>query len=487
MKILGWIFILIGLVDFVLSFIGLNLTPFFPNALSKFTPIVFGFIGGLLIKNAAKQKESSNKKKLEIFNIFKTKIIELGIYLNKRKKSSNKKKIYVICFALILFTAALAGYNIYQDKNNEKLLAIKTKEERIERNKKDIIEIINNSRQLELAKKKARESIENDFERALTESKDARSYCRNIHSQPSLRVIIEREECVYAEKLLIFKKYRIDYDRTIAILDREFYELETLATNYTKNVILGNRYSENDYTKAANEIRVRAIEQLIYEKDKFANLTMQKLEQKFNSSSSTKAKKGGSGSAFFINSKGNIVTNNHVVEVCSGNIKIIHNKKESTASLIAKDEKLDLAVLSSDIKPQQFLKLSKKSGEKLDKVVTAGYPLGYKISDELKFTAGIVSATKGWKDNINEIQIDAALNPGNSGGPVVNDAGNLFGVAVAGLTDRQNLNFAIKSKAVKDFLDVNKVSYSTAAMEFDMENKKRLKLLEDSTVFIYCR
>ena len=92
MKILGWIFILIGLVDFVLSFIGLNLTPFFPNALSKFTPIVFGFIGGLLIKNAAKQKESSNKKKLEIFNIFKTKIIELGIYLNKRKKSSNKKK-----------------------------------------------------------------------------------------------------------------------------------------------------------------------------------------------------------------------------------------------------------------------------------------------------------------------------------------------------------------------------------------------------------
>jgi S1-C subfamily serine protease len=199
-----------------------------------------------------------------------------------------------------------------------------------------------------------------------------------------------------------------------------------------------------------------------------------------------KPKRGGSGSAFFINSKGSIVTNNHVVEVCSGNIKIIHNKKEITASIIAKDEKLDLAVLSSNIKPQQFIKLSKKSGEKLDKVVTAGYPLGYRISDELKFTSGIVSATKGWKDNINEFQIDAALNPGNSGGPVVNDAGNLFGVAVAGLVDRQNLNFAIKSKAVKDFLDVNKVSYSTATVEFDMDNKKRLKLLEDSTVFIYC-
>ena len=193
-----------------------------------------------------------------------------------------------------------------------------------------------------------------------------------------------------------------------------------------------------------------------------------------------------SGSAFFINNRGDIVTNYHVINRCSGNIKLLYNKKQHLANVIAKDDKLDLAVLRSDIKPNQFLKLSKKSGDKLDRVVTAGYPLGYKISDELKLTAGIVSATKGWKDNINEFQIDAALNPGNSGGPVVNDAGNLFGVAVAGLADRQNLNFAIKSKAVKDFLDVNKVSYSTATMEFDMDNKKRLKLLEDSTVFIYC-
>ena len=197
-------------------------------------------------------------------------------------------------------------------------------------------------------------------------------------------------------------------------------------------------------------------------------------------------KTGASGSAFFINNKGNIVTNNHVVERCGGPIKVLYNKKEYSAKAVAKDGALDLAVLSSDIKPNQYLKLSKKSGDKLDRVVAAGYPLGYKISDELKLTAGIISATKGWKDNINEFQIDAALNPGNSGGPVVNDAGNLFGVAVAGLANRQNLNFAIKSKSVKDFLDVNKVSYSTATVEFDMDNKKRLKLLEDSTVFIYC-
>ena len=210
--------------------------------------------------------------------------------------------------------------------------------------------------------------------------------------------------------------------------------------------------------------------------------------EKRNEQSTADSNKSGpsSGSAFFVNNKGNIVTNNHVVDRCNGPIKVLYNRKEFSAKVVAKDGNLDLAVLSSDIKPNQYLKLSKKSGDKLDRVVVAGYPLGYKISDELKFTSGIVSANKGWKDNINEMQIDAALNPGNSGGPVVNDAGNLFGVAVAAIPDRQNLNFAIKSKAVKDFLDVNKVSYSTATVEFDMDNKKRLKLLEDSTVFIYC-
>jgi len=205
-----------------------------------------------------------------------------------------------------------------------------------------------------------------------------------------------------------------------------------------------------------------------------------------SSGGSTTSKKGASGTAFFVNNKGNIVTNNHVVERCSGPVKLFYNRKEYIAKIIAKDGNLDLAALSSDVTPSEYLKLSNKPGDKLDRVVVAGYPLGHKISDELKVTSGIVSATKGWKDNINEFQIDAALNPGNSGGPVVNDAGNLFGVAVAGLADRQNLNFAIKSKAVKDFLDVNKVSYSTATVEFDMDNKKRLKLLEESTVFIFC-
>ena len=332
------------------------------------------------------------------------------------------------------------------------------------------------------------------FNKAFKESEEAREYCKKIHTANlTIKSLTKLETCYSDEKLKIYSKYNLSYDKIVKILEREYLDLYENARSFVESVFLGSSSSTAAKEKAYNDniylIRSRAQEQINKEEEYFAAefAKAERARDKSPGADESKAsKKGASGSAFFVNNKGNIVTNNHVIERCSGPVKVLYNKKEYTAKVTAKDSTLDLAVLNSDVKPNQYLKLSKKSGDKLDKVIAAGYPLGYKISDELKLTAGIVSATKGWNDNVNEFQIDAALNPGNSGGPVVNDAGNLFGVAVAGLTDRQNLNFAIKSKAVKDFLDVNKVSYSTATVEFDMDNKKRLKLLEDSTVFIYC-
>ena len=398
----------------------------------------------------------------------------------------NKKIIYLISFVLVFFLIFTA-HSIYQDNENEKIIAKKINEDRIEKNKKDINEILDNSRRLENAKKQARDSVTSDFKKAIEESREARKYCIQIHSQPSLRILLEREDCAWSEKLRIFEKYNLTYDRTVTILNREYEELENIARNASQNIILGNRFNQEEHNKRITLVRQRATEQLLLERDNFIEKLIVKLEKDLIPSLTvSKIKKSSSGSAFFINKKGYIITNSHVVEGCPKDISVRYDRKAGSAKLIIKDTNLDLAVLSTNLVPIQFIKLSKNSGEKLDRIVVAGYPLGDKISDELKFTSGIVSAAKGWKDNTNEIQIDAALNPGNSGGPVVNEAGSLIGVAVAGLPNRQNLNFAVKSKALKDFLDVNKVSYSTAMMEFDMNNKKRLKLLEDSTVFIYC-
>jgi len=57
MKVLGGIFIFIGLADFLLSLAGINLTPFLPRQIGRFTPLIFGFIGGLLLKEAAKEEQ----------------------------------------------------------------------------------------------------------------------------------------------------------------------------------------------------------------------------------------------------------------------------------------------------------------------------------------------------------------------------------------------------------------------------------------------
>ena len=106
--------------------------------------------------------------------------------------------------------------------------------------------------------------------------------------------------------------------------------------------------------------------------------------------------------------------------------------KSIDAQLIAIDQSLDLALLKTDVRPKEFLNLSDDPPKKLQKIYVAGYPFGKGLSDDLKFTQGIISSVKGFADNSNQIQIDAAINSGNSGGPIVNEDGDLIAVAVSG-------------------------------------------------------
>jgi len=195
-----------------------------------------------------------------------------------------------------------------------------------------------------------------------------------------------------------------------------------------------------------------------------------------------------SGSGFFINKKGYFITNNHVINGCALP-KILFEEKVVNSEIIATDETLDLALLRVKIRPKQYLSLSDDPPEKLQKIFVAGYPFGKGLSDDLKFTNGIISSVKGYADNSNQIQIDAAINPGNSGGPIVNDSGALVGVAVSGLSKAKSegIGFGIKTGALINFLQVNKTQYDTDSMfSFSKGNKKLNSLLEDSSIFIFC-
>ena len=117
---------------------------------------------------------------------------------------------------------------------------------------------------------------------------------------------------------------------------------------------------------------------------------------------------GSSGTAFFVSNRGHLITNNHVVEGCSVS-KITYKNSDYDTKLIATDKNLDLALLKAEIRPKSFFNFSKDDIKKLNKVYVAGYPLGKGLSDDLKISSGIVSSLKGYKDNSNEIQIDAQL------------------------------------------------------------------------------
>ena len=194
-----------------------------------------------------------------------------------------------------------------------------------------------------------------------------------------------------------------------------------------------------------------------------------------------------SGTAFFINNEGYLLTNNHVVEGCKLQ-KINYFNKEHDTEIIATDKILDLALLKVKLKPKSYLSFSKNEPKKLQIIYIAGYPLGKYLSDDLKIDDGKINALKGFEDNSNEIQVSVPINPGNSGGPIVNEKGQLVAIAVSGMSKEvtESLNFGIKSSAAANFLKLNKISPGISYMNFSMNNDKLVKLLEESTVYTFC-
>jgi S1-C subfamily serine protease len=193
------------------------------------------------------------------------------------------------------------------------------------------------------------------------------------------------------------------------------------------------------------------------------------------------------GTGFFVDNSGHVLTNYHVVEPCNNKTKIIYKNKEYKAKLIAKDKNLDLAVLKVNIKNDYFIKTFDKPIKKLQSIIAAGYPLSGILGNDLKYTSGIISSLKGMYDDTTQIQIDAALNPGNSGGPIVDKiSGELVAVAVSVAARRdvlEGINFGIKVSQVKDFLYANGVKEKTKKNK----SKDTSKILENSTVQIICQ
>ena len=180
------------------------------------------------------------------------------------------------------------------------------------------------------------------------------------------------------------------------------------------------------------------------------------------------------GTGFFVGTDGFIVTNAHVVDGCE-HPKIISGLAEPlVAEVLARDTKNDLALLKVDsaFDHSATLRLGLQVGED---IAAFGYPLQGTLSSGGNFTLGNVSALAGMQNDSRHIQMTAPVQPGNSGGPVVDRSGHVVGVVVSGLGMHskgaaQNVNFAINVNVLTGFLNSNGVSCDTHASGHPLQN-----------------
>ena len=166
-----------------------------------------------------------------------------------------------------------------------------------------------------------------------------------------------------------------------------------------------------------------------------------------------KLRQAGSGSGFVFSSDGFIFTNCHVVDGAEKIMVSLLNNNEIEAELIGKDPDTDIAILKIYTQGYSVAKLGDAGGLQIGQFVIAiGNPYGYQHT----VTTGVVSAlgrslqTQSGRFVDNVIQSDAALNPGNSGGPMINTEGEVVGVNTAVIQGAQGLSFSVDINTAKE-------------------------------------
>ena len=195
----------------------------------------------------------------------------------------------------------------------------------------------------------------------------------------------------------------------------------------------------------------------------------------------SKQAKGGTGTGFVVSSNGHVVTNHHVVDGCSEITGNLSGEAPVKLRLVSDDETNDLALLQAPSPFKDVASIRLSSIQVGNGVVAIGYPYHGLLTSDFTVTTGIVSSLSGMFNDTRYLQISAAVQPGNSGGPLFDLGGAVVGVVSAKLdavkmaratgSIPENINFAIKTGALRDFLDNSAVLYRTAEWHDGMKNE----------------
>jgi len=223
-----------------------------------------------------------------------------------------------------------------------------------------------------------------------------------------------------------------------------------------------------------------------------------------------------SGSGFFVSKMGHIITNAHVVKNCNKVTVGDNANTQVPAELINTDRSNDLALLKLSTLEMASAK-SKSLIQKLgitvvplaskgllrdedvrlgEKVLVAGYPFGELFSNTIKVTSGIVSATRGAGDDSGQFQLDAAVQPGNSGGPIYDSGGNIVGVVISQLDKLkmakaigslpENVNFGIKASTVRQFLTSSGLPSKKSERTEEKSTEQLAVIAQNQALMVMC-
>jgi Trypsin-like peptidase domain len=202
------------------------------------------------------------------------------------------------------------------------------------------------------------------------------------------------------------------------------------------------------------------------------------------------------GTGFAVSRSTHIVTNAHVVAHCEA-LRVHFGSQVAYASVLALDEGDDLAVLQTQLVLPKIIAVRGSPALRLgESVVAFGFPLTGSLSMEGNLTTGNVSALAGLGDDAKYLQITAPVQPGNSGGPLLDESGNLIGVITAKLDAMaiakrtgdipQNVNFAIKTEVLEAFLKSAGVRYETSVSDRPLQVTDIADIAKASAVRIEC-
>jgi len=205
----------------------------------------------------------------------------------------------------------------------------------------------------------------------------------------------------------------------------------------------------------------------------------------------------GDGTGFAVTDDGQIVTNHHVIEGCGHLEAIIGKARIAKVDVLAVDPVVDLALIKVDHRFEAVAPFRVDPPVKLgEPIVVAGYPMRHVVSTSFTVTTGVVSAMAGIDDYPGELQISAPVQPGNSGGPLLDRAGNVIGIVSAQLDEwyavnavdamPQNINFAVNGIAVQTFLDQNHVKFVRRSSDEEQPTEAIAEAAQAFTLVIEC-